>query len=116
MSSWCSKYGSLIVGLALAATLAQAGPPAQEEPLRDPTRPLDHRPAAGSAGQEWELHSILIGAQRKLAVINGQQLRENEEIPGSGGVVLRLIEPGSVVLQQDARRWRLHLNSETVRR
>ncbi len=88
------------------------------QPLRDPTRPLDYRVVAPTQTGEpqWELHSILISEQRKVAVINGQSLREGEVIAGSGGVVLRTIEPGSVVLQQDARRWRLPLNRETVRR
>ncbi|MDQ2075221.1 hypothetical protein [Marinimicrobium sp. ABcell2] len=96
--------------LALAVPLS-----ASAESLQDPTRPLGYR-TASSASVELELNSILIGGTRKLAVINGQQLRENEVIQGSGGVRLRAIEPQAVVLQQGTRTWRVRMAGNGVRR
>ncbi len=88
---------------------------AQEAELRDPTRPLNHRLAAGGS-VELNLNSILIGNKRKLAVINGQQLRENEVIKGTDGIRLRSIESQAVVLQQGAKVWRLRLGGAAIRR
>lgn len=88
---------------------------AQEAELRDPTRPLNHRTNAEGT-VELNLNSILIGKQRKLAVINGQQLRENEVIKGTDDIRLRSIEAQVVVLQQGAKVWRLRLGGAAIRR
>lgn len=88
---------------------------ASAENLRDPTRPLGHSATAG-VPVEWELNAVLIGGTRKLAVINGQKLRENEMLPGSAGVRLQTIEPQAVILQQGTRTWRLRLAGNQVRR
>jgi MSHA biogenesis protein MshK len=103
------KFITLLV-LATALPVSASG-----ESLRDPTRPLGYR-SAPTAQVELELNSILIGGTRKLAVINGQQLRENDVIQGSGGVRLRAIEPQAVVLQQGTRTWRVRLAGNGVRR
>lgn len=83
--------------------------------LRDPTRPLNYSAAAG-VPVEWELNAVLIGGSRKLAVINGEQLRENEILPGSADVRLQAIEAHAVILQQGTRTWRLRLAGNDVRR
>jgi MSHA biogenesis protein MshK len=88
---------------------------AMAESLRDPTQPLGYR-AAASQPVRLNLNSILISEERKLAIINGQQLRENDTIPGSGGTVLRRIEAGSVVVQQGDKSWRLRLSDQSIRR
>lgn len=88
---------------------------AMGESLRDPTQPLGYR-VASSNPVRLNLNSILISEDRKLAVINGTQLRENETVPGSGGTVLRRIEPGSVVVQQGDKSWRLRLSNQSIRR
>lgn len=87
---------------------------AQAETLRDPTRPLRHS-GASAAPIDWELNAVFIGGTRRLAVINGQQLRENDLLPGSSGVRLHAIEPRAVVLQQGTRTWRVRLAGNGVR-
>lgn len=84
------------------------------EALRDPTRPLNHNPGAQSV--DLELNSVLVGSDRRLAVINGQPLRENEMIANSGGVRVRRILARSVELEQGDTRWTLSLAKESVRR
>lgn len=86
---------------------------AQAEELRDPTRPLDYNP--GRTSVELELNSILVGGERRLAVINGQQLRESELVANSGGIRLRRIEARAVVLEQDGKTWRLSLAGKSIR-
>lgn len=83
------------------------------EELRDPTRPLDYNP--GRASVELELNAILVGEGRRLAVINGQQLRENEAVANSGGIRLRSIDARSVVVAQDGKTWRLSLAGQSIR-
>jgi MSHA biogenesis protein MshK len=85
------------------------------ESLRDPTQPLGYRTTRNNP-LTLNLNSILISEERKLAVINGEQLRENETIPGAGGTVLRRIEAGSVVVQQGDKSWRLRLSTQSIRR
>jgi|SRR5690554_501813 len=70
-----------IYGLAIALALfASAGAHA----LQDPTRPPDARPASvqSTAPRAIELGSILLGSQRRVAVINGVALREGENHDG----------------------------------
>lgn len=100
-----------MVSFALVAGLASC---ALAEALRDPTRPLDYNP--GTQSVDLELNSILIGSDRRFAVINGQQLRENEVIANSGGVRVRRIQARSVALEQGGKRWTLSLAGEPVRR
>jgi MSHA biogenesis protein MshK len=55
------------------------------EELRDPTMPIHF---SGSVGTQpmvsLKLNSILISQQRRVAVINGQFVRQGEEIKGTG--------------------------------
>jgi len=101
--------------LLLASLSVQVGADeGAEDRLRDPTRPLDYRP--GERSVDLQLNSILVGGDRRLAVINGQQLRENQVIANSGGVRIRRIESRRVVLEQDGNTWNLSLAGEPVRR
>jgi MSHA biogenesis protein MshK len=52
--------------------------------LQDPTRPPDARPAAAQAqpARDIELGSILLGSQRRIAVIDGVALREGDSHDG----------------------------------
>lgn len=116
--SVCKYYSRLIQLLVLllssTALLAQ-----EEKLLRDPTTPLGHKVIAGktnAAASEYELNSVLISSQRKLAVINGQTLREGQEIPGSAGVHIKSISAQRVVLQQVNKRWELSLTPTTIRK
>ena len=86
-----------------------------DERLRDPTQPLSYSVAGPKAQQTLVLNSILISSERKLAIINGQTLRENDVIGGSNGVRIKHISANEVQLQQGARQWKLSLNTTSVR-
>lgn len=116
--SVCKYYARLmlifIVALPSSALWAQ-----DEQPLRDPTTPLGHKVITGKtsvAASGYELNSVLISSQRKLAVINGQTLREGQIIPGSSGVQVQSISAKRVVLQQANKRWELSLTPTTIRK
>ena len=84
----------------------------------DPTRPLGSTGAVVSGhadGDGIRLMSILISDERRVAVINGQSLHENQEIKGLGAVVKK-IEPDAVTLQQNNKVWRVSLNSTVIRK
>lgn len=85
----------------------------------DPTRPLGfvNQPGAvvGAQPATIELTSILIAQDRRVAIINGQQLRENQTIKGIGAQVKK-IDADAVTLQQGAKVWRLPLNQTIVRK
>lgn len=92
---------------------------AQEaDPVRDPTTPLGNKMVAGKVmtNTTYELNSILISAQRKLAIINGQALREGQVIEGSSGVRVTRISAQRVSLQQAEKRWELILSPTTIRK
>lgn len=85
----------------------------------DPTRPLGFSAqagaAVGSAPTTIELNSILISQDRRIAIINGQPLRENQTIKGIGAQVKK-IDADAVTLQQGSKVWRLPLNQTIVRK
>ena len=76
--------------------------PAEAHALQDPTRPNGFRaPQAEPAQQRsFDLASIIIGADRKIAVINGQVRREGQTFEG---VRLRRIYPDRVELVDQGR-------------
>ncbi|MES2824434.1 MAG: hypothetical protein V4732_12585 [Pseudomonadota bacterium] len=84
----------------------------------DPTRPL--RGYVGNNNENTteqssiRLNSILVSSQRKIAIINGQQLYENQVIKGVGAKVKK-IDIDSVTLQQGNKVWRILLNETVVR-
>lgn len=84
------------------------------ESQRDPTRPLDYR--VSRTAVPLTLNAIMAGDERRLAIINGQSLKERELIANTGGVRLLSIESRAVVVGQGGRQWRLNLNDESVRR
>jgi len=91
-----------------------------QTPAPDPTRPLGYEQTAGestnNAGEtSIRLNSILFGNERKIAIINGQQLREGDIIKGIGARVKK-IEPDAVTLQQSKKIWRVPLNTRIIRK
>ncbi|PUA27052.1 MAG: hypothetical protein B0W54_19675 [Cellvibrio sp. 79] len=85
------------------------------EPLsdvRDPTTPLEYRADRGgvTSETEWVLDSVLISAKRKLAIINGETLREGQTLPGSNSIIIQRILPQTVVLQQGEKTWVLKMS------
>lgn len=109
-----SNFLRYLMLIALFAAWPQATL-ADNETLRDPTRPLNHTVTSRSP-QALTLHSILISSERKLAIINGQRLRENDVVEGSGGVRIKRIGANDVVLQQGSKTWTLSLNTTSVRK
>lgn len=69
-----------------------------ESSLRDPTTPL----VASTSGQSesrLQLQSILTGAGSKLAIINGETVREGDTLPGRRDVVIERIEKQQVIVR-----------------
>lgn len=66
------------------------------ESLRDPTRPPQSGGAQASVTRSMTLESIIFSDQRRVAVIDGQSLREGEALRGAR--VLR-IHPDRVELR-----------------
>lgn len=85
--------------------------------VRDPTAPLGYS-AIGAAtdGDQFALNSILISPQRKLAIINGNTLREGQIVPGSADVKVQKILTNAVVLQQADQTWVLRLSPSILKR
>lgn len=103
---------SLLVLILIAVT---SGAVNANEMLRDPTRPLGYSGTAGTLSEPLRLQSVLISETRKLAVINGQQVREQDLINNSAGTRVVRIDAEGVVLQRGDQRWRLELNALVVR-
>lgn len=110
-----SKYNGLIfacVCMSLCFRQVNAETP-------DPTRPLGFvnqtLGTVGAGPATIELNSILIAKDRKVAIINGQTLHENQTIKGIGAQVKK-IDADAVTLQQGAKVWRLPLNQTIVRK
>ena len=86
----------------------------------DPTRPLGSgvSPNVVAVAVEKEtivLNRILISSNRKIAIINGQQLHEGQSIKGIGAQVKK-IDADAVVLQQGEKVWQLPLNTTIIRK
>lgn len=89
-----------------------------QTPVVDPTKPLNFVGATGTAGNAQEtitLTSILISSDRKVAIINGQPLQENQTLKGVGAMVKK-IDADAVTLQQNGKVWRVVLNSTVIRK
>ena len=101
----------LLFGL---VTYAQA-----QDSVTDPTKPLGFSGVTGSAGakaqETIQLMSILIAEDRKVAIINGQALRENQTLKGIGATVKK-IDADAVTLQQNGKVWRVALNNTAIRK
>ena len=90
----------------MAAALTVAGSAA---PLTDPTRPSTpgwQAPTTARPAGSYELNSILVSPERRVAVINDSQVVEGERI---GNATVISIRRNNVVLQADERRITLEL-------
>lgn len=90
-----------------------------QESVTDPTRPLGFAGSSGTgvanAQESIQLTSILISSDRKVAIINGQPLRENQTLKGVGALVKR-IDADTVTLQQNGKTWRIALHNTAIRK
>lgn len=110
----CKWYACLLLVVTSSYVVAQAN----SDEFRDPTTPLGFSgPASGDGKrQELVLDSVLYSAQRKLAIINGNSVREGQQIPASGGVKVQRILPQKVLLQQGDKTWSISLSPTVVNR
>jgi MSHA biogenesis protein MshK len=87
--------------------------------IADPTKPLNFSGAVGVVGDAAQdtirLTSILISSDRKVAIINGQVLQENQTLKGVGAQ-LKKIDADAVTLQQNGKVWRVPLNNTAIRK
>lgn len=79
----------------------------------DPTRPGDFRPSATRSLKGMQLESILIGAQRKVAVINGKSYQSGDIISGAK---LVSIETHQVIMRKGSKTIRLKLFNADIKR
>lgn len=82
-----------LLALLLAAGLCQA---ATNQPMRDPTQPLSFSINSKPSGPV--LQSVLISSSRKVAIINGESLREGDTLAGLKNTSVQKIEANQVVL------------------
>jgi MSHA biogenesis protein MshK len=85
------------LAIALAASSAHAAPFA--DPFRPPQQAAASADARGGAGPALRLESVLIGPDRRVAVINGQQYGEGARF--GDGRVLRISESEVVIRHPD---------------
>lgn len=67
----------------------------QAEVFRDPTQPLE---VIARVNKPLLLHSILISASRKIAIINGNSLHEGDSIPSKPEYRIKKIDDGRVLI------------------
>ncbi len=107
---------SLCCVLVLWASAANAQ---AQEPVTDPTKPLGISGSSGVSAVNAEnpirLTSVLIARDRKVAIINGQPLQENQTLKGVGALIKR-IDANAVTLQQNGKTWRVALDNTAVRK
>ncbi|WP_207060650.1 hypothetical protein [Motiliproteus sp. SC1-56] len=92
------------------ATLLALSPWASLQAASDPTRPPVVVRAAKSqpaAANQWRLESVIMGAGRKVAVINGRRLGEGDTL---GAARVLSIDAGGVWLSSDGKRRRLQVH------
>jgi MSHA biogenesis protein MshK len=111
------KHSYIAIGLVLSLSVfVQA-----QEAAIDPTKPLGFSGTADASGDAAnsdggiKLTSILISSERKVAIINGQVLTENQTLKGAGALVKK-IEVDAVTLQQNGKVWRVALNNTVIRK
>ena len=98
----------LVAGLIVVASAS-----ATSHQLRDPTRPLGYHNGGGASTQAISLQSILVAKGRRLAIINGETLKENDFI---GDIQVIAIAHDRVTLSRGGRQWDLWLHDSTMRK
>lgn len=105
-----SKLLCFLLMLISASLIADTGK------LRDPTTPMGQSVTTRESSiVVLNLNSVLISNQRRVAVINGQALRQGEEIKGSGFRVVS-IKTNSVTVQSNNAKRELSLVDSKVKK
>ena len=102
---------TMCFAMIISATVCSA-----EISLRDPTKPLGYSPTQVKSKQTLQLSSVLISSERKVAVINGQRVKEQESIKGFDGVMVKKILPHAVIVKKNGKTWRLSLQTQSFNR
>ncbi|MDT8439247.1 MAG: hypothetical protein RQ729_09600 [Wenzhouxiangellaceae bacterium] len=102
------RLGVIACMLCMLMPSALAGTTTDE--LRDPTRPPDVQgpTRAGEREPRWQIHSVLVAAERRLAIINGRRVRVGDSIDGA---TVLAIDAVAVELQHAGRTLRLPVPS-----
>lgn len=112
MFKWLSCVALILMSINLLAETNAPG-----DAVRDPTTPLGHvvSSAVNAEAVVLELNSVLISSRRKIAIINGDTLREGQQLPGSN-ITIQHILPQKVLLKQGDKIWALTLSPDVVKR
>lgn len=78
----------------------------------DPTKPGGYRPSAARTLKGMKLESVLISAQRKVAIINGKSYQSGDSV---GGAKLVVIEPHRVTMRKGSKTIQLKLFKNDVK-
>ena len=103
------RAGILMLGVS-ASMIVMAELPGS---LVDPTRPLGDLTTSHIAPSEFVLTSVMITGKKRVAVINGEQMLEGQEI---GGAEVVSIQPGKVILLRGDRSEELKVHQYDVKR
>lgn len=98
------------------AVYAQESASQTSTEVRDPTAPLGHINKSTTQGSRLTLDAVLVGEGRKLAVINGNTLREGQLVPGSNDIKVQRISAQAVMLQQGSKTWALTLSPSVIKK
>ncbi|BCA78655.1 hypothetical protein [Desulfuromonas sp. AOP6] len=103
-------HRALLCGLLLL--IAASG--LHAEPLRDPTRPPRSlaAPTRVETTSKWQVSSILISADRRVATVNGQAVQVGDRI--SGARVLA-IAADSVRLRNEKKEFTVRLHAQRIK-
>jgi MSHA biogenesis protein MshK len=97
---------TFVVGLASTGALATAGE------LVDPTRPADVMPLmigdVNGSGGTFELNSVLISPERRIAIVNGIRVKRGDQIDGAEVVE---INPGVVRLKAEGETFEVRMTA-----
>ena len=103
------RAGILMLGVSGSMNLVAELP----DSLVDPTRPLGDLTKWSIAPSDLVLTSVMITGKKRVAVINGEQMLEGQEI---GGAEVVSIQPGKVILLRGDRSEELKVHQYDVKR
>lgn len=82
MSNVCRKLVVLLMAIYLfpahAGTVADSVADSIGDPIADPTKPTGYRQTGIGPSKKYRLESILLGLNRKVAIINGRNFSEGD--------------------------------------
>ncbi len=99
---------------ALLALLLAGETAASAAPLGDPMRPyyLGTSRTVTEAKTAWQVQSILISPERRIAVVNGKSLAVGDSI---GNATVTAIEPYVVTIEHQGKQTQLLLTPKSVK-